>query len=505
MVGPLLSRLLLLCAGCQPQGEPLPPSMSAGDRAQEVPSGALPTAGPKGPLVLLVSWDTTRADALGCYEAEAHWGLDLEPEQRPSPRTPTADALAARGVRARWALAHAPTTLNSHASVFSGLDPHGHRVPRNGFPVPPDVPLLGERFADAGWDTIAVVGASVLEQDMGISRGFRVYDDDVGTRVRRRHEDPADRVVDRVLAALDARTSTTDPLFLFAHFFDAHSPWDTAPETVREALFDPEYRGPFDGSGPAMDWLIRSTRQGRVSTGDRRQARAAYLAEVSFADQELGRLLRGLDERGYGGEQLVVLFGDHGEALDERPGRPYQHGLDVDLPVIHVPLILSGQGRFALPAGRVFDQPASLSDVGPTILGLAGLDGGIGDGEDLRQRWEAPLEADRQDTPHFAEATKPGALEGSTGWNNLGFSRAVVHAGRMLRHAPALAEPASLHALAPGQPVVPDDGQAMALRALLDGWDAGAPSRRTVSLRPETRSALEALGYLEPGNEPGNE
>ena len=314
---------------------------------------------------------------------------------------------------------------------------------RNGFPVPPDVPLLGERFADEGWDTIAVVGASVLEQDMGISRGFRVYDDDVGTRVRRRHEDPADRSWTgswpRWTPALRPRIHCScSPISLMP------TSWDTAPETVREALFDPEYRGPFDGSGPAMDWLIRSTRQGRVSTGDRRQARAAYLAEVSFADQELGRLLRGLDERGYGGEQLVVLFGDHGEALDERPGRPYQHGLDVDLPVIHVPLILSGQGRFALPAGRVFDQPASLSDVGPTILGLAGLDGGIGDGEDLRQRWEAPLEADRQDTPHFAEATKPGALEGSTGWNNLGFSRAVVHAGRMLRHAPALAEPASL-------------------------------------------------------------
>ncbi|MEC7948128.1 MAG: hypothetical protein VX265_11220, partial [Myxococcota bacterium] len=64
----------------------------------------------KGPLVLMVSWDTTRADALGSYADVAHWGLDLPESVRPRPRTPTADALAARGLRAQWALAHAPTT-----------------------------------------------------------------------------------------------------------------------------------------------------------------------------------------------------------------------------------------------------------------------------------------------------------------------------------------------------------------------------------------------------------
>jgi arylsulfatase A-like enzyme len=448
--------------------------------------------------VLLVSWDTTRADALGCYAEESHWGLDLDPSLRPTPRTPTADALAAGGVRARWALAHAPTTLNSHTSVFSGLDPHGHRVPRNGFPVPPDVPLLGERFSAAGWDTIAVVGASVLERDMGLSRGFRVYDDAVGTQVRRRFEDPADRVVDRALAAVDARPDPAAPLLLFAHFFDAHSPWDTAPADVRDGLLDPDYAGPFDGSSAAMDWIIPALRGGRLGTADRVQARAAYLAEVSFADRELGRLLTALESRGYDGDRLVVLFGDHGETLDELPRRPYQHGLDVELVDIHVPLLVSGRGRFAVPEGFVLGRPVSLRDVGPTVLGIAGVQGGLGDGVDLRDAWVPPGSVAPLPPPHFAEATKPGSREPADAWNNLGFARAVVADGHMLRAAPVLGEAASLHALAPGQPLVEDPVRAADLSERLSAWDAAAPARRAVSLRPETRAALEALGYLEP-------
>ncbi|RME28778.1 MAG: hypothetical protein D6798_01585, partial [Deltaproteobacteria bacterium] len=86
---------------------------------------------PPGPTVVLVTWDTTRADALSAWTDELPG-----PPGAPAPHTPHADALAARGVRFAWALAHAPTTLSSHTSIMSGEDPHGHGVPRTGFPVP---------------------------------------------------------------------------------------------------------------------------------------------------------------------------------------------------------------------------------------------------------------------------------------------------------------------------------------------------------------------------------
>src|SRR5262245_36127599 len=65
---------------------------------------------PAAPDVLLVTLDTTRADRLGCYGGNPA-------------TTPTLDALAAAGVMFRRAYTHVPTTLASHASLFTGLTP----------------------------------------------------------------------------------------------------------------------------------------------------------------------------------------------------------------------------------------------------------------------------------------------------------------------------------------------------------------------------------------------
>ncbi|MEC8425717.1 MAG: sulfatase-like hydrolase/transferase, partial [Myxococcota bacterium] len=277
---------------------------------------------------------------------------------------------------------------------------------------------------------------------------------------------------------------------------DAHSPWDTAPDAVRAELLTAPYDGVFDGSDASMEWAIRGARSGSLTTADRVQIRANYLAEVAYADSQLSRMLHALDERGYGADQLVVRFGDHGETLDELPQRPYQHGFDVELVNIHVPLIFAARGRYEVPQGEVLTRPVSLRDVGPTVLGLAGIGGGLGDGDDLRAIWVDPDGWTTASSAHFAEATKPGSKEPKQRWNNLGFARSVVHDGLMLRRAPVLGEKARLHRLAPGQPHHDDAEGEARLTHKLDVWDAAAPRRRDVSLRPETRAALEALGYL---------
>jgi arylsulfatase A-like enzyme len=181
------------------------------------------------PLVLLVSYDTTRADAVSAYG-------------RISGTTPNTDALAANGVRFDWALAPAPTTLCSHAAVFTGRDTHGSGVVANGYPLDRDIPVLAERLAAAGWETLAVVASSALERSMGLDRGFRVYDDDLSVHSPPRYEDPAANVTRRALAAVDARDRDR-PLFLFVHYFDAHGPWNSASPQIRARFVDPAYAG----------------------------------------------------------------------------------------------------------------------------------------------------------------------------------------------------------------------------------------------------------------------
>ncbi len=448
--------------------------------------------------MLLVSWDTTRADALGAYSDVSHWdahwrslGVELP---APEPRTPIADGLAQSGLRYRWALSHAPTTLSAHAALFTGLDQHGHRVVRNGFPVPDELPLLTERFAEAGWHTVGVVGASVLEAEMGLSRGFAVYDDAVGTEVRNRFEDPAPRVVERLLRHVDARPAGK-PLFAFAHFFDAHSPWDSAPDDLKQTLLDPAYSGPVDGSDESIKGLVDAVKSGSLPPEDARAARALYLAEVAAQDRALGALLAGLEERGLREDSLVVLVGDHGEALDDcESTHPYGHGPDVDLPLIHVPLVVSGRGELALSktlgleSGTVEDTPVGLSEVGGLVLRATGLGSPSGRKPVISQTI-------------FAEATKPfDALHTDGRWPNLPLERAAIGQGHMLLAAPWQGAGTTLLELDVGQPVAqPENKKSVGpeLAKALMGWDLAAPAGREVELGAETREGLRALGYVE--------
>jgi len=70
--------------------------------------------------VLLVTIDTLRADALGCYGGRA--------------ATPALDRLAADGIRYDFAHAHAVVTLPSHTSILTGLYPPS----RTAFETTPD-------------------------------------------------------------------------------------------------------------------------------------------------------------------------------------------------------------------------------------------------------------------------------------------------------------------------------------------------------------------------------
>lgn len=453
-----------------------------------------PEAPPAPRTVVLLSLDTTRADALSSYAAEDHWRTDFPAAQRPRAATPHLDELASGGVRFAWALAHAPTTLNSHTSVFSGMDPHRHRVVRNGYPLPEDLPLLPERFAQAGWDTLAVVGSSALEAAMGLDRGFRVYDDlgpqPPGGMVLRDGKE----VTDRALQAVDAMPDPAADLVLFAHYYDPHMPWFTAPPEVVARFADPLYEGPIDGSMQSVGMLTSAWLEGKLPYEHARHARALYLAQVAWVDQQVGRLLAGLRERGRLDDALVVVFADHGEALDDARGLPYTHGPDVDLNTLHVPLILWGSGSLELPEGAVVQRPVRLQDLASTVVGHAGLGEAHGDGLDLAPLWRGGT---LPPTTHFAEATKPIERESKAAWNNLPFERAVVEGRDMLVGSPLAGGRATLHRVAPGQPQVDDRDRALALAELIKAWDAAAPAHRQVEMTEHTVSALQALGYLD--------
>lgn len=157
------------------------------------------------PSILLVTLDTTRADAIG-------------------DATPSFNALAKRGRTFRYAYATVPQTLPSHSSIMTGLYPAGHGVRENARFLDTTHPVLAEKLREVGYRTAAFVSAFAVSKRFGIARGFDVYDEDFG---RDRAERNARETTDRALAYLNS--ASDQPLFLWVHYYDPHYPYTPPP------------------------------------------------------------------------------------------------------------------------------------------------------------------------------------------------------------------------------------------------------------------------------------
>ncbi|MCK7499667.1 MAG: sulfatase-like hydrolase/transferase [Comamonadaceae bacterium] len=97
--------------------------------------------------------------------------------------------------------------------------------------------------------------------------------------------------------------------------------------------------------------------------------KSPYDGEIAFMDSELGRILEKLKEEKILDDTLIVVAGDHGEALGEH--REIDHGLFLYEATMRVPLLFVN-GK-ALPPGKVVLAAVRLTDIMPTVLELAGL------------------------------------------------------------------------------------------------------------------------------------
>lgn len=281
---------------------------------------------------LLITLDTTNANALGCYEP------------RHARVTPILDELAREALIFENARSVAPLTLPAHASMLTGLTPLRHSVRTNGLsPLPASALTLAELAKESGYQTAAVVAAVVLAKPFGLAQGFDHYDEPpaqdsrAGLHMAERDAAAVTRAALEWLAARD----TSKPFFLWIHYFDAHAPY-APPERFREQA-----------------------------------AGNTYLGEVAHVDAAIGTLLDALRAEDLFDSTLIAVVGDHGESL-ERRGEPTHSVLCYD-ETLRVPFIVrSPDGE---RAGERSAALVSVADVLPTFaraLHLAaprGLDG----------------------------------------------------------------------------------------------------------------------------------
>jgi arylsulfatase A-like enzyme len=304
--------------------------------------------GDVAPTVILISIDTLRADRLGCYGS-------------PAPTSPAIDRFREQSVLFEWAIAQAPSTLPSHATMLTSLLPehHGAFFARRA-PLPTSIPTLATVLEAAGYRTAAFTGGGQIAPEFGLDRGFEIYGVNQGGA-------DFQAAVEAGLEWL-ARDHRR-PSFLFLHTYEVHHPYEPEPELL--AIFDDGYDG-FLAPHVSKEDLERINR-GETAIGrrDLDHIIAAYDAEIRSVDEAFAALVAGLEELGLDDDALIVFTSDHGEELGEH-GVVGWHSHTLYDELLRVPLVIRFPGgRYA---GSTVDAQVRLLDLAPTVLGAAGVD-----------------------------------------------------------------------------------------------------------------------------------
>jgi arylsulfatase A-like enzyme len=358
---------------------------SAAQPLSQTPGASAPaTHSRKRPLNVLFFMSDDMHTELACYNS------------RFNAHSPNIDALAAKGVRFDRNICQFPLCNPSRSSLFTGHPPHTTKVLGNSTSVRnlhPDWITLPQLFREHGYTTLR--SGKLFHAGLDDHKAWTDFDGDVEsmhpTQTGKRMDIPHARIpmpngVLPVLPADNARSAHSDqilildgngegagdymvadlaikfldqcakdypekPFFIGCGFSKPHSP-PTAPQRFFD-LYDPAHiQLPPDFAAwptvpegfPKAAIRMRNADLfiGRgASESEAKQVIRAYLASISWADWNLGRVLAHLDKLGLRDNTVVVFVADHGYQLGEKgkwskAGSLFEGGTRVPL-IIHMP------------------------------------------------------------------------------------------------------------------------------------------------------------------------
>ncbi|HIF63436.1 MAG TPA: hypothetical protein EYG16_10050 [Deltaproteobacteria bacterium] len=437
------------------------------------------------PNVLLISLDSLRADHVSAYGYHRA-------------TTPALEKLAADGIRFDNAISTSSWTLPTHLTMFTSRYQLSHGVVHDTNVLDPGIPVLGEIMKAAGYSTAGFVSAPYVAAMYGYARGMDEYLDLSAAHEHRslaRKAIVAPDINANALRWLDQHAD--EPFFLFLHYFDIH--YDYVPPAPYDTMFDPGYEGEMDGT----DFIERKDVNRNMPARDLEHILALYDGEIRFTDEHVGRVLARIDELGLRDNTLVIVVSDHGDEFFEHGNKGHHRTLYQE--VLRVPLIVRlPDGRWA---GESVSRQASLVDILPTIMDVAGLDGPpVMEGLSLLEL--------RAATPRSRERAVYGEFFDKRGFNlqiarRLPTSKTIQHFNRITHPKKAPVEYYDLARDAEEQHDLAEERREE-LRVELDGmghwseqrWRAQQHTLREsqadtrVELDSETLERLKSLGYV---------
>lgn len=294
--------------------------------------------------VVLISFDTVRADHLGCYGYSR-------------PVSPHIDAFARGAVLFRHTVAQSSWTRPATTTILTGLYPRTHKTNRLQDKLSGQALTLAEMLRARGYRTAGFVSNVNVSASYGLGQGFETY-----KLLPDQHSSAADV---NVQAAGWLRNGWTRdaPFFLYLHTLEPHAPYDPAPAFRQR--FAPEVH---DAALSTMRIFHSLELRKVLPTPEMlRSFRDLYDAEIATNDAAFGDLIDLLVQRGLWDNTVVVFISDHGEEFLDHGG--WQHGSTLHNEMLNVPLIVRAPGTGARTVQRQVQQV----DVVPTVLDLLGL------------------------------------------------------------------------------------------------------------------------------------
>ena len=321
-------------------------------------------------------------------------------DRYPDARTPHMDRLADQGMVFTRAHCQFPLCGPSRASVMSGLHPFtmgydnhmkDEALERRASELGTE--LLHSYFSEHGYKTMAVgkiCHNHVPEGSVAASGRRGGFSKVTGKLKKNWHQNgtstdwarapefdeqlPDHAAAEWAVGQLQAEHDK--PFFLMVGFLRPHVPWYVPEKWFnlydRDKLHLPPYekddledipemarRISILEQMPRTDWAIENNQW--------RNILQAYLASISFADAQVGKVLDALAASTYADNTIVVLWSDHGYHMGEKNTFQKQSLWERSS---HVPLVISAPG---VDAGTRCDRVVSLLDLYPTLVEMCGL------------------------------------------------------------------------------------------------------------------------------------
>ncbi len=357
--------------------------------------------------------DQQRWDTCGCFGQP----LDI---------TPNLDALAREGVKFDNAFSPQPVCGPCRALFQTGKYPTETGCFRNNIMLPAGVKTLGQYIEEAGYET-AYIGKWHLASDGELEKppaidhtvtaiprelrggytGFwraadvleftsHGYDGFVFDENDKRVDFKgyrADCINDMALEFLDGYTGEK-PFFMTVSQIEPHHQNDRR-----------HYEGPEGSKERFKDFVLPEDL--KALGGNAAEEYPDYLGQCASLDENLGRLVAKLKERGLYENTVILFASDHGSHFLTRNQDEHLNGYDdykrsCHDACLHVPLVIAG-GPYR--GGRTVEELVSTASLPKTILALAGVDvGGAMIGENLLDVVEK--KADNRPNEIFAQISE---------------------------------------------------------------------------------------------------